>query len=90
MEYLATVADQGLRVGEEDKPGFLTVPPIDPPDEINDDVEAVDAPEPAVDLIVDLVHGIEGLTKHDARARLLELEEDQEETFFEIGGVLSC
>ena len=32
----------------------------------------------------------QSLTKDEARARLLELEEDQEKTFFEIGGVLSA
>jgi hypothetical protein len=40
--------------------------------------------------IVELVRGIENLTKDDAIARLLELEEFHEKTFFEIGGVLSA
>jgi hypothetical protein len=38
--------------------------------------------------LVDLVQDIENLTKDDAIARLLHLEERSEETFFEIGGVL--
>jgi hypothetical protein len=40
--------------------------------------------------IAELVRGIENLTKDDAIARLLELEEGHEKTFFEIGGVLSA
>src|SRR5271166_2655919 len=42
------------------------------------------------DDIIDLVQDIENLTKDDAIARLLELEERHEKTFFEIGGVLSA
>jgi hypothetical protein len=41
------------------------------------------------DLISDLVHKIENLKKPDAIARLLELEDAHEKTYFEIGGVLS-
>src|SRR5258707_2085561 len=41
------------------------------------------------DLISDLVHQIENLNESDAKARLLELEEAHEKTYFEIGGVLS-
>ncbi len=44
----------------------------------------------AGDHIIDLVQDIENLTKDDAIARLLELEERHEKTFFEIGGVLSA
>ena len=44
----------------------------------------------AGDDIIDLVQDIENLTKDDAIARLLELEERHEKTFFEIGGVLSA
>ena len=44
----------------------------------------------ACDDIIDLVQDIENLTKDDAIARLLELEERHEKTFFEIGGVLSA
>ena len=42
------------------------------------------------DDIVDLVQEIENLNKDDAIKRLLELEEQHEKTFFEIGGVCSC
>ena len=42
------------------------------------------------DDIVDLVQEIENLNKDDAIKRLLELEEQHEKTFFEIGGVLSA
>jgi hypothetical protein len=72
------------------------VPPGNPSDKIgpeslpSDDAKVLDPPARTADLIVDLVQGIESLTKDDARARLLELEEDQEKTFFEIGGVLSA
>jgi hypothetical protein len=41
------------------------------------------------DPITDLVHKIENLKKPDAIARLAALEEAQERTYFEIGGVLS-
>ena len=41
------------------------------------------------DPITDLVHKIENLKKPDAIARLLELEDAHEKTYFEIGGVLS-
>ena len=41
------------------------------------------------DLISDLVHEIESLEKHDAIARLIELEDAHEQTYFEIGGLLS-
>ena len=41
------------------------------------------------DLISDLVHKIENLKESDAKARLFELEEAYEKTYFEIGGVLS-
>ena len=44
----------------------------------------------AGDDIIDLVQDIENLTKDDAIAQLLELEERHEKTFFEIGGVLSA
>jgi len=39
------------------------------------------------DLISDLVHQIENLKESDAKARLLELEDAHEKTYFEIGGV---
>ena len=41
------------------------------------------------DLISDLVHQIESLGKSDAIARLIELEDAHEQTYFEIGGLLS-
>jgi hypothetical protein len=47
-------------------------------------------PVEEVDVIANLVHGIESLTKDDACARLLKLEDDQDKTFFEIGGILSA
>lgn len=98
MENLVTetVADQGLGVGSEDETRLVSALPRNPSDEVilekltNDDTNAVDAEASGADVIVDLVHGIESLKKDDARARLLELEEDQEKTFFEIGGVLSA
>jgi len=48
-------------------------------------VEAIETP----DLISDLVHKIENLKESDAKARLFELEDAHEKTYFEIGGVLS-
>jgi hypothetical protein len=98
MENLVTetVADQGLTVSAEDETRLVSALPRNHSEEVvlekltNDDVNAIDAEAPGTDVIVDLVHGIESLTKDDARARLLELEEDQEKTFFEIGGVLSA
>ena len=41
------------------------------------------------DVVVDLIHKIENLNKDDAIARLGELEDGHEQTYFEIGGVLS-
>jgi hypothetical protein len=98
MENLATetVADQGLTISAEDETRLVSALPRNHSEEVvlekltNDDVNAIDAQAPGTDVIVDLVHGIERLTKDDARARLLELEGDQEKTFFEIGGVLSA
>jgi hypothetical protein len=98
MENLVTetVADQGLTVSAEDDTRLVSALPRNHSEEVvlekltNDEVNAVDAAARGTDVIVDLVHGIESLTKDDARARVLELEEDQEKTFFEIGGVLSA
>jgi hypothetical protein len=98
MENLVTetAVDQGLTVSAEDETRLVSALPRNHSEEVvlekltNDDVNAIDAEAPGTDVIVDLVHGIESLTKDDARARLLELEEDQEKTFFEIGGVLSA
>jgi hypothetical protein len=44
---------------------------------------------PETDLISDLVHEIESLEKQDAIARLIELEDAHEQTYFEIGGLLA-
>lgn len=90
-----TVADRELRVGDEDKAGFVAALLRNPSDHVgrenltDDDAKALDAQAPAADVIVDPFHIIESLKKDDALARLLELEEDQERTFFEMGGVLS-
>ncbi len=48
-----------------------------------------DLPALGSDPIVDRVHKIENLTKADALARLGELEDKHEMTYFEMGGVLS-
>ena len=99
MENLVTetVVDQGLTVSAEDHTRLVSALPTNDAEEVGvleeltkNTVNAVDAEAPRADVIADLVHGIESLTKDDACARLLELEEDQEKTFFEIGGVLSA
>jgi hypothetical protein len=98
MENLVTetAADQGLTVSVDGETRLVSALPRNHSEEVvlenltNDGANAVDAESPGADVIVDLVHGIESLTKDDARARLLELEGDQEKTFFEIGGVLSA
>jgi hypothetical protein len=97
MEDLVTetVADRELPVGDEDKAGFVAALPKNPSDHVgrenltDDDAKALDAQAPAADAIADLFHNIENLKRDDALARLLALEEDQERTFFEMGGVLS-
>ena len=98
MENLVTetLADQGFTSSIEDEARLLSSLPRNHSEEVvlekltNGDGNAVDTEAPGVDVIVDLVHGIESLTKDDARARILGLEEHQEKTFFEIGGVLSA
>ena len=98
MEDLVTgpVADQGLTSSLEDEARLASGLPTNGSKQIvleeltKNAVNAVDSEALRVDVIIDLVHGIERLTKDDARARLLELEEDQEKTFFEIGGILSA
>jgi hypothetical protein len=98
MENLLTetVADQGLKVSVEDETRLVRGPARHHSENVvlkkltNNDANAVDVEAPGADVSLDLVHRIESLTKDDARARLLELEEDQEKTFFEIGGVLSA
>jgi len=98
MENLVTgtVADQELTVSIEDETRLVGALPMNHSAEVvlerltNNDANAADAEPSGADVIVDLVHGIGSLTKDQARARVLELEEDQEKTFFEIGGVLSA
>ena len=90
MEHLAnpTVAAQGLEVGEADKTQvkrYLSLEKLR-----NHKPKVVDAEELTADDIVDLDQEIKKLNKDDAIARLLELEERHEKTFFEIGGVLSA
>jgi len=51
--------------------------------------QTVDVKEKEPDLIVDLVHEIENLSKEDAVIRFHALDEKFEQTYFEIGGVLS-
>ena len=86
----------GVHGRRSDDTGLASALPANDAEEVvlekltKNNVNAVDADAPRADVIVDLVHGIESLTKDDARARLLELEDDQEKTFFEIGGVLSA
>jgi len=96
MENLVTgtVADQGLTCSVEDEARLASALPTNDSQEVvlevpTKNANAVDAEGPEADVIADLVHGIESLTKDGARARLLELEDDQDKTFFEIGGVLS-
>jgi hypothetical protein len=94
MENLVTgtVADQGL----PDETRLVAALPRNRSDEVvleertNGDANAVGAEASGIDIIVDLAREIDSLTKDDARARLLELEEHQDKTFFEIGGVLSA
>ena len=93
MENLVTetAADQGLTVSAEDDTRLVSALPTNDAEEVvleeltKNTVNAVNAEAPWADVIADLAHGIESLTKDDARAQLLELEEDQEKTFFEIG-----
>jgi len=92
MEDLVTgtVADQGLTGSIEDETGLVSAQPSSPEEvvleKLMDDLKPVEE----VNVIANLVHGIESLTKDDACARLLKLEDDQEKTFFEIGGILSA
>jgi hypothetical protein len=97
MEDLVTemVADQELRVGDENKAGLVVGLARNPSDHVGrenltgDDAKAPDALKSAGDVNGDLFHNFESLKKNEALARLLELEEDQEKTFFEMGCVLS-
>ena len=96
MEHLAnpTVAAQGLEVGEADKTPVVAAAPkkryLSLEKLRNHKPKVVDAEELTADDIVDLDQEIKKLNKDDAIARLLELEERHEKTFFEIGGVLSA
>src|SRR5271155_4257784 len=91
MEDLVTeiVADQELRVGDENEAGFVAALARNPSDHVGrenltgDDAEAPDALKSARDVNGDLFHNFGGLKKDEALARLLELEEDREKTFFE-------
>jgi hypothetical protein len=97
MEDLVTemVADQELKVGDENKAGFVAALARNPSGHIGrenltgDDAEASDALKSAGELNGDLFRNFERLKKDEALARLLELEEDREKTFFEMGCVLS-
>ena len=86
MENLVTgtVADQGL----PDETRLVAALPRNRSDEVvleertNGDANAVGAEASGIDIIVDLAREIDSLTKDDARARLLELEEHQDKTLF--------
>ena len=89
------MADQGLEVGETENAAGVTAakefssgPSLEKLDRHKSNASYAEAS--AGDHIIDLVQDIENLTKDDAIARLLELEERHEKTFFEIGGVLSA
>ena len=95
MEHLAgpRLPDQGLEVGEtENAAGVTAAKPSsgEPGLEKLENYKSSHTEASAGDDIIDLVQDIENLTKDDAIAQLLELEERHEQTFFEIGGVLSA
>jgi hypothetical protein len=90
MENLPRSADQGLEDGETENAAgkeFSSGPGLE---RMDGHKSQSCAEASAGEDIVDLVRDIENLTKDDAIARLLELEERHEKTFFEIGGVLSA
>src|SRR5277367_6366840 len=97
MEDLVTemVADQELRVGDENKAGLVAALPRNPSDQVGrenltgDDAKAPDALKWAGNVHGDLFQNFGSLKKDEALARLLDLEEDREKTFFEMGCVLS-
>ena len=76
MENLVTetVADQGFPVSAEDDTRLVSALPTNDAEEVvleeltKNTVNAVDADAPRADVIADLVHGIESLTKDDACA----------------------
>jgi hypothetical protein len=95
MENLPRLADQELEFRETENAAgvnaaeeFFSAPGLGRADEHKSYTSYAEAS--AGEDIVELVRGIENLTKDDAIARLLELEEFHEKTFFEIGGVLSA
>ena len=95
MGHLAgpRLADQGLEVGEAEDAAGLAAAKLssgEPGLETLENYKSSHTEVSAGDDIIDLVQDIENLTKDDAIARLLELEERHEKTFFEIGGVLSA
>ena len=75
MENLVTetVTDQGLTVSAEDDTKLVSALPTNDAEEVVVLEEltknTVDAEPPQADVIADLVHGIESLTKDDACAR---------------------
>ena len=95
MEHVAgpRLADQGLEVGEtKNAAGVTAAKPFSGEFGLEklENYKSSDTEASVGDDIIDLVQDIEILTKDDAIARLLELEERHEKTFFEIGGVLSA
>jgi hypothetical protein len=95
MENLPRLTDQGLEDGETENAAGVTAAKefssgscLKRMDGHKSNTAYAEAS--AGEGIVDLVRDIENLTKDDAIARLLELEERHEKTFFEIGGVLSA
>lgn len=97
MEDLVTemVADQELRVGDQNKAGLVVGLARNPSHHVGrenltgDDATAPDALKWTGDVSGDLFHNFGSLKRDEALARLLELEEDREKTFFEMGCVLS-
>jgi hypothetical protein len=96
MEHLPHLAPRRLEVGEtENAAGVIATEEfssglgLERTDGHKSDTSYTEA-SAGEDIVVDLVRDIENLTKGDAIARLLELEERHEKTFFEIGGVLSA
>jgi hypothetical protein len=93
MENLPSLADRGLRdVETENVEGVIAAEEFSGPglERVDEHKSHTSAEASAGADLVELVRGIENLTKDDAIARLLELEERHEKTFFEIGGVLSA
>jgi hypothetical protein len=89
MEHAAgqRFADQELEVGETENAAGVTAAQASGELENHNPTHAQST---VGDDIGGLIQDIGNLTKDDAIARLLELEEHHEKTFFEIGGVLSA